>query len=45
MEALDGVDTVVEVGAGGVLTGLVKRCRPDLRAVSVATPDDLEQLA
>ena len=45
VEALDGVDTVVEVGPGGVLTGLVKRCRPDLRAVSIATPDDLEQLA
>jgi hypothetical protein len=27
-----------------VLTGLVKRCRPDLRAVSIAVPDDLEQL-
>ena len=45
VEALDGVDTVVEVGPGGVLTGLVKRCRPDLRAVSIATPDDLERLA
>jgi [acyl-carrier-protein] S-malonyltransferase len=45
VEALDGVDTVVEIGPGGVLTGLVKRCRPDLRAVSVATPEDLEQLA
>ncbi|HWH29498.1 MAG TPA: ACP S-malonyltransferase [Mycobacteriales bacterium] len=39
-----GVDTVVEVGPGGVLTGLVKRCAPGVRAVSVATPDDLEQL-
>ena len=39
-----GVDTVVEVGPGGVLTGLVKRCAPGLRAVSVATPGDLEQL-
>lgn len=44
VQALAGVDTVVEVGPGGVLTGLVKRCRPDLRAVSVATPSDLEQL-
>jgi [acyl-carrier-protein] S-malonyltransferase len=39
-----GVDTVVEVGPGGVLTGLVKRIAPGVRAVSVATPDDLEQL-
>jgi len=45
VQALDGVDTVVEVGPGGVLTGLVKRCRPELRAVSVATPDDLVLLA
>jgi [acyl-carrier-protein] S-malonyltransferase len=44
MQALEGVDTVVEVGPGGVLTGLAKRCRPDLRAVSVSTPDDLESL-
>lgn len=39
-----GIDTFVEVGPGGVLTGLVKRCRPDVRAVSVAVPDDLESL-
>lgn len=43
LESLD-VDRVVEVGPGGVLTGLVKRTRPDLTAVSVATPADLEQL-
>ncbi len=43
LEAL-AVDQVLEVGPGAVLTGLVKRTRPDLRALSVATPDDLEQL-
>ena len=43
-EALGDVDTVIEVGPGGVLTGLVKRCRSDVRTVSVATPDDLEAL-
>ena len=43
LESLE-VDQVVEVGPGGVLTGLVKRTRPDLRALSVATPDDLAQL-
>lgn len=40
-----GVETVVEVGPGGVLTGLVKRCLPDVRAVSVSTPDELAALA
>jgi [acyl-carrier-protein] S-malonyltransferase len=39
-----GVDTVVEVGPGGVLTGLVKRSTPGVRAVSAATPDDLGAL-
>lgn len=38
------VDTIVEVGPGGVLAGLVKRIRPDVRVVAVATPDDVEQL-
>ena len=39
-----GVDTVLELGAGGVLTGLTSRTLPDLRALSVATPEDLEKL-
>ncbi len=39
-----GVDTVVEVGPGGVLAGLVRRTLPDLRVVSVATPDDVAAL-
>lgn len=43
MESLD-VERVVEVGPGGVLTGLAKRCRPDLVAVSVSSPTDLESL-
>ena len=42
--ALPDVDLVVEAGPGGVLTGLVKRTLPGVRAVSVSTPDDLEQL-
>jgi [acyl-carrier-protein] S-malonyltransferase len=37
--ALD-VDEVVEVGPGGVLTGLVKRIRPDLATRSVSTPEE-----
>ena len=39
-----GVETVVELGAGRVLTGLARRIDPDLGAVSVQTPDDLEAL-
>ena len=42
LAALD-VEQVLEVGPGGVLTGLVKRTRPDLLARSIATPTDLEQ--
>jgi [acyl-carrier-protein] S-malonyltransferase len=42
--ALPPVDLLVEAGPGGVLTGLVRRTLPGVRAVSVSTPDDLEQL-
>ena len=34
----------VEVGPGAVLTGLVKRIAPDVRAVSVSGPQDLDSL-
>ncbi|HUZ10990.1 MAG TPA: ACP S-malonyltransferase [Acidimicrobiales bacterium] len=39
-----GGTTLVELGPGGVLSGLAKRGAPDLRALSVATPDDLDTL-
>jgi [acyl-carrier-protein] S-malonyltransferase len=39
-----GVDRVVELGPGGVLTGLVKRTLPEVQAVSVARPADLALL-
>ncbi len=39
-----GATVVVEVGPGGVLTGMVRRTTPHLRAVSVAVPDDLDRL-
>lgn len=39
-----GAKTLVEVGTGGVLTGLAKRTVPDLDAISVASPDDLDRL-
>jgi [acyl-carrier-protein] S-malonyltransferase len=40
----DGVTTLIELGPGGVLTGLVKRIAPGTTAVQVATPDDLDHL-
>jgi [acyl-carrier-protein] S-malonyltransferase len=39
-----GVDRVVELGPGGVLSGLVKRTLPGVQAVSVARPADLALL-
>ncbi len=39
-----GATTVVELGPGGVLTGLVRRTIPDVRGVAVAVPDDLDKL-
>ncbi|HYW29333.1 MAG TPA: ACP S-malonyltransferase [Gaiellales bacterium] len=40
-----GVDTFVEVGPGGVLTGLVKRIDGSVRTLAVSDPTDLEALA
>ena len=39
-----GVGTVVEIGAGRVLTGLARRIDPDLVALSVESPDDVDAL-
>ena len=39
-----GVDTQVELGAGKVLTGLARRIDPDLAALPVESPDDIEAL-
>ena len=36
--------TFVELGPGGVLTGMAKRTVDDARTISVATPDDLDKL-
>lgn len=39
-----GATTLVELGPGGVLSGLARRVVPELHALSVATPDDLDAL-
>jgi [acyl-carrier-protein] S-malonyltransferase len=39
-----GVTTFVELGPGGVLTGMAKRSVPGARTLSVATPNDLDAL-
>jgi [acyl-carrier-protein] S-malonyltransferase len=46
LEALSGrgASVVVELGPGGVLTGLVRRTIPDVRGVAVAVPSDLDKL-
>jgi [acyl-carrier-protein] S-malonyltransferase len=38
-----GVDTLIEAGAGKVLTGLAKRIDRDLTAVSLQSPADIEE--
>jgi [acyl-carrier-protein] S-malonyltransferase len=40
-----GVTRFVEVGAGKVLTGMVKRIAPDAEALALNAPDDLEAFA
>lgn len=39
-----GVDHVVEIGPGKVLSGLVRRCTKDIRCAPVETCEDLEAL-
>lgn len=39
-----GVDTVVEIGPGRVLSGLVRRAAPQMRAIAVETCEDVEGL-
>jgi [acyl-carrier-protein] S-malonyltransferase len=39
-----GIDTLVELGAGRVLTGLARRINRDLTAMAIQTPADIESL-
>jgi [acyl-carrier-protein] S-malonyltransferase len=39
-----GVDTFVELGPGGVLTGMAKRTLDGARTLSVQTPDELDRV-
>ncbi|HEY1014308.1 MAG TPA: ACP S-malonyltransferase [Herpetosiphonaceae bacterium] len=42
--AAAGVETVVEIGPGAVLTGLVKRIAPELKRLNLAGPGDVGAL-
>jgi len=41
--AQSGVDTLIEIGAGKVLTGLAKRIHGDLVGISIQGPKDVEE--
>ena len=40
----NGVDTVIEIGAGKVLTGLTRRINPDLKSISVQETSDIYEV-
>jgi [acyl-carrier-protein] S-malonyltransferase len=40
----EGIETLVELGAGKVLSGLIRRIDRELRAVPAGTPDEIEEL-
>lgn len=41
----NGVDTLIELGAGKVLSGLAKRIEKDMSALAAGTPADIDALA
>lgn len=40
-----GITTIVEIGHGNVLTGLIKRIAPSIACINIATPSDMESYA
>jgi [acyl-carrier-protein] S-malonyltransferase len=40
--AARGVQATVELGAGRVLTGLVKRTTPEIRGSALGTPEEID---
>jgi [acyl-carrier-protein] S-malonyltransferase len=40
----EGVETLVELGAGKILSGLIRRIDRDLTAAAAGTPDEIEAL-
>jgi [acyl-carrier-protein] S-malonyltransferase len=40
-----GVTTVVEIGPGNVLTGLIKRIAPEVRLINLRTVDDIRSFS
>jgi [acyl-carrier-protein] S-malonyltransferase len=43
--AADGIDTMIELGPGRVLAGMVKKIRRDIKVFSVSDPDGVETVA
>ena len=43
-DVADGERLFIELGSGGVLTGLIRRILPGATAISVSQPDDLDML-
>ena len=41
--AENGVETLLEIGSGKVLTGLARRISRDLKGIAIGTPDDIEK--
>ena len=41
----EGVETLVELGAGKILSGLIRRIDRDLRVANAGTPEEIEALA
>ncbi len=38
----EGVDTLIEVGAGKILSGMTKRINRDIKSINVGLPEDIE---